>query len=110
MLLIPCPHCGPCAQIEFSYGGDASIVQANMHTDAGRTQDSQSTQQWLDSIYLRDNPRGPHLEWWQHNHGCRAWIKVRRNTATHEILGAWQASQSVPSAVSALQSGDEADA
>ena len=41
---------------------------------------------WLDHVYLRDNPRGPHWEWWHHSAGCRAWIKVKRDTMTHEIL------------------------
>jgi heterotetrameric sarcosine oxidase delta subunit len=38
-------------------------------------------------MYLRDNPKGPHLEFWQHHAGCRAWIKVLRDTLTHEITG-----------------------
>ncbi len=91
MLLIPCPHCGPRAQIEFSYGGDAGVERPVMD-------ESVSQQQWLDHIYLRDNPRGEHLEWWQHSSGCRAWIKVRRNTLTHHISGAWLATAQVPAA------------
>jgi len=81
MILIPCPHCGPRAQLEFTYGGDATVSRP----DAGAA----SAEQWLDHIYLRDNPRGPHLEWWQHSGGCRAWITVRRDTASHEVMGAW---------------------
>ena len=27
MLLIDCPHCGPRAEIEYSYGGEAHIVR-----------------------------------------------------------------------------------
>lgn len=80
MMLIPCPHCGPRAQSEFSYGGDATRQRPDPV--------STSTEAWLDHLYLRDNPRGPHLEWWQHSGGCRAWIKVRRDTATHAIAGA----------------------
>ncbi len=89
MLLIPCPHCGPRAEIEFTYGGDAGVERPLM--DAGV-----SRQQWLDHIYLRDNPCGEHLEWWQHSSGCRAWIKVRRNTRSHQISGAWTATAKVP--------------
>ena len=98
MLLIPCPYCGPCAQTEFTYGSDASVVRPPVDGEQGVDEEhgSVSTQQWLDHIYLRDNPRGPHLEWWQHSHGCRAWIKVRRDTATHEVLGAWSANAAVP--------------
>ena len=89
MILIPCPHCGPRAQIEFSYGGDATVVRPDP--------DAVDTQAWLDHVYLRDNPRGPHLEWWQHSAGCRAWIKVRRDTLTHAIDGAWAATDEVDS-------------
>lgn len=89
MLLIPCPHCGPRAQIEFTYGGDATVQRPPL--DA-----SVSQAQWLDYVYLRDNPCGDHLEWWQHSSGCRAWIRVRRNTRNHLISGAWTATEDVP--------------
>ena len=29
---------------------------------------------------------GKHLELWQHISGCRQWIKVERDTLTHEIF------------------------
>lgn len=80
MLLIPCPWCGPRAQIEFTYGGDAGVVRP-------ADPDAVSAGEWLDHVYLRDNPRGPHDEWWQHTSGCRAWVKVRRDTWTHRVLG-----------------------
>ena len=80
MLLITCPWCGPRAQIEFTYGGDASVVRP-------ADPDAVSAEAWLDHIYLRDNPRGPHDEWWQHTSGCRSWIKVRRDTWTHRMIG-----------------------
>ena len=107
MLLIPCPYCGPCAQTEFTYGGDASVVRPDTVRDSRQDPDAASMQQWLDHIYLRDNPRGPHLEWWQHSSGCRAWIKVRRDTASHQILGAWSASEVVLHADAAVQGSGE---
>jgi heterotetrameric sarcosine oxidase delta subunit len=76
MLLIPCPFCGPRDHVEFSYGGDATVT---------RPDPSAPDAAWIDYIYLRDNPKGPHLEYWQHHAGCRAWLKVRRDTVTHEI-------------------------
>ena len=79
MLLIDCPWCGPRAQIEFTYGGDASIVRP-------ADPDAVSAGEWLDHVYFRDNPRGPHDEWWQHVHGCRSWFKVRRDTRTHRMI------------------------
>ncbi|MDH3316234.1 MAG: sarcosine oxidase subunit delta [Gammaproteobacteria bacterium] len=78
MLLIDCPHCGPRAQIEFTYGGDATRTRP-------ADPDAVEVKEWLDFVYLRDNPRGPHTEWWHHSVGCRRWIKVRRDTLTHEI-------------------------
>lgn len=77
MFLIPCPFCGPRAQVEFGYGGDARRMRPA--DDAGRDA-------WFDFVYLRDNPRGTHREHWQHVAGCRAWIAVERDTLTHEIL------------------------
>ena len=79
MLLIPCPYCGPRAQVEFTYGGDATV-------DRPGRPEAVSLQAWLDHVYLRDNPRGPHTEWWHHGAGCRRWIKVRRDTWDHRIL------------------------
>ena len=80
MLLITCPWCGPRAQIEFAYGGDAGVARP-------ADPEAVSAGEWLDHVYLRDNPRGPHDEWWQHSAGCRAWVKVRRDTWTHRVLG-----------------------
>jgi heterotetrameric sarcosine oxidase delta subunit len=77
MLLIRCPWCGPRAQIEFTYGGDATVVRPAIDAPEAA---------WAEYVYLRDNPRGPHDERWQHSAGCRQWIRVRRDTRTHEIV------------------------
>ena len=77
MLLISCPHCGPRDQREFAYGGDATVSRPDPGTA--------SSDEWNEYIYLRDNPKGPHLEYWQHIAGCRAWVKVARDTLTHAI-------------------------
>jgi len=37
-------------------------------------------------VYLRDNPRGPHDEYWQHVNGCRQWLKVRRHVVSHRVI------------------------
>ena len=76
MLIIKCPHCGPRDHTEFSYGGDATVK---------RPADGASMEPWYDAVYLRDNPRGPHAELWQHVQGCRAWVVVTRDTLTHAI-------------------------
>jgi len=79
MLRIECPWCGARAQTEFAYGGDATVERP-------RDPDAATLGEWLDYVYLRDNPRGPHWEWWHHLAGCRRWIRVRRDTLTHEVL------------------------
>lgn len=85
MHLIYCPYCGERAEIEFTYGGDATVDRPDPTTV--------SKEEWLDHVYIRENPRGPHVEWWHHTAGCRRWIKVRRNTWTHEVLGSATATE-----------------
>ncbi len=77
MLLIPCPYCGPRSQIEFSYGGDATLRRPDATAPLAA---------WSEFVYLRRNPAGPHDELWFHGAGCRSWLKVRRDTRTHDIL------------------------
>jgi sarcosine oxidase subunit delta len=77
---IPCPFCGERDLVEFAYQGDASYSRP----EAGS---QNAAHDFYEAVYLRDNPAGPHTELWYHVHGCRSWIKVRRNTRTHEILG-----------------------
>ena len=79
MMLIPCPHCGPRDVTEFTYGGDAAAREPT--GPAAYVQEA-----WTAYVYLRDNPRGPHDELWQHTAGCRRWIRVTRDTLTHDVL------------------------
>jgi heterotetrameric sarcosine oxidase delta subunit len=79
MIRIACPHCGPRDHAEFTYIGDATKIRPADPANA-------SEAEWFDYIYIRDNPRGPHQEYWQHIQGCRAFVKVLRDTLTHEIL------------------------
>ena len=76
MLLLTCPYCGPRDQSEFTYGREATAVPA---LDASQAD-------WQRFVYERDNPAGPHAEWWHHNHGCRQWLEIVRDTLTHEGL------------------------
>lgn len=73
---IPCPCCGERPSDEFSYLGDATLKRPEGDDLAA----------WHDYVYLRDNRRGPHFEYWQHSSGCRAWLVVHRDTLTHEIF------------------------
>ena len=78
-MLIECPFCGERDLSEFVYHGDANAVRPDPDaTDA--------PERFFEEVYLRDNPAGPHEELWYHGSGCRSWLRVRRNTRTHEIL------------------------
>ncbi len=76
---IPCPDCGERGSEEFAYQGAAGLSRP--------TQDAPA-QLWMDYVYLRENRAGIHSEYWQHQHGCREWLVVTRDTRTHEIFGA----------------------
>lgn len=76
--LISCPHCGARPKEEFSIRGDAGLIRPA--PDAG-------AEAWFDYVYLRDNPRGSHSEYWHHSVGCRRWLIVERDTVTHVVHG-----------------------
>ncbi|RWE80666.1 MAG: sarcosine oxidase subunit delta [Mesorhizobium sp.] len=73
---ITCPFCGERELGEFTYLGDATPQRPA--ADAGEDA-------VYDYVYLRDNIAGVMSEHWYHGGGCRAWLKVTRNTLTHEI-------------------------
>ena len=75
MLLIACPHCGPRAQIEFTYERTVdSVVQPDVPAAEA-----------MERLFTRANPRGLDDEIWRHSFGCRAWLVMTRHRATHEI-------------------------
>lgn len=69
---LPCPYCGERDSREFSYRGDATLTRPERDEEMG------------DYVYLRDNPKGWHSEYWLHN-ACRNWLVVERNTVTHQL-------------------------
>lgn len=75
--LVPCPHCGARPKEEFTIKG---AVLSRPEPDAGG-------EAWMNYVYLRDNPRGAYEEYWHHASGCRRWLVVSRDTATHDIAG-----------------------
>lgn len=81
-MLIPHPLLGLRDSAEFSYLGDATLLERpdGMAADA--------PQRFYEYQHLRDNPAGVHRELWFHEQGDRSWLVVTRNTVTHEILGA----------------------
>ncbi|WP_107676408.1 sarcosine oxidase subunit delta [Agrobacterium sp. LAD9] len=73
--LVPCPHCGARPKEEFTVKG-AALARPAPDTDP---------ESWMNYVYLRDNPRGRYEEYWHHTAGCRRWLIIVRDTATHEI-------------------------
>ncbi len=75
MLRIDCPHCGPRAQVEFTYERtrDSIVTLAMTPNEA------------MNTLYSRANPRGWDEELWRHSYGCRQWLLIRRHRTTHAI-------------------------
>jgi sarcosine oxidase, subunit delta len=80
MLLIECPWCGPRAESEFSYGGEADVARP-------LEPEKLSDREWGEYLFMRRNPRGAHREQWFHAHGCRRWFKATRDTVTYTFVG-----------------------
>jgi sarcosine oxidase subunit delta len=78
---VSCPFCGPRDVSEFVYLGDAGVARPDPAAP-------DAPAQFVDAVYLRDNPAGPHEELWYHQAGCRSWLRVTRDTRTHAILNA----------------------
>ena len=76
---IRCPFCGERDLNEFAYLGDAQFKSPEPGTP-------DAAARFFEAVYLRDNPAGPHDELWFHTSGCRSWLRVTRDTLTHEIL------------------------
>jgi heterotetrameric sarcosine oxidase delta subunit len=76
MLRINCPFCGERDHSEFTYGGDAAVVYPALDAPL---------EAWIDAVYVRRNPKGPHRERWQHSDGCRLWLIIGRDTLSHAI-------------------------
>jgi len=107
MLLIDCPWCGERAQNEFRYAGDAERPRP---ADLERAPDTGDRSPWFRQVYLRANPRGSHRELWQHVFGCRGFVVVRRDTATHEIYETFAPGEEPPGDRSRSRTGSGAGA
>ena len=77
---IPCPHCGTRDVREFIYLGDASVRRPDPGAE-------NAAAAFADYVYFRDNPSGPHREYWYHAAGCQCWIVITRDTEKHTIVG-----------------------
>jgi len=77
---IQCPFCGERDVSEFAYYGDTVRRPDPAAPDVAI--------RFYEAVYLRDNPAGHHDELWYHANGCRSWLRVTRDTRTHEMLAA----------------------
>jgi methylglutamate dehydrogenase subunit B len=80
MLRIPCPNCGVRDATEFRYAGDAGKLRPVFGNGNGGD--------WHDYVFLFDNPKGLHREYWQHVLGCRRWLVLERDTASNAVVRA----------------------
>ena len=74
---IPCPSCGDRDYTEFKYAGDANKPRPLHGTN--------NVAAWHDYVFVFENPRGVHREYWQHVLGCRQWLILERNTETNAV-------------------------
>lgn len=81
MLLIPCIYCGPRAEVEFTYGGEA-------YRNRPAEPDALSDEEWSEYLYMKRNPKGLNQERWVHSGGCGQWFILERDTVTHKIFNA----------------------
>ena len=78
-MIINHPLLGPRDSSEFTYLGDAKLI------DRPDPLSDTAAQDFYENGFLRDNPAGWHDELWFHEQGDRSWLVVTRNTLTHEI-------------------------
>jgi len=83
-MIIDHPLLGPRDADEFTYLGDAALIDRPDWTP--EMPDEEAIAAFHDYLYLRDNPAGLHRELWYHEQGDRSWLVVTRNTVTHEIV------------------------
>jgi heterotetrameric sarcosine oxidase delta subunit len=75
---IHCPLCGTRDRREFYYYGSDDYLR--------RPEPDAPIADWDDHLHLRDNPAGVTRDLWYHENGCAQWLRVTRNTVTHDIL------------------------
>jgi len=88
VLVLTCPYCGVAAdETELAPGGAAHLKRAG----SGSSDEAFETYR-----FLRDNPRGVHLERWRHAYGCGKWFLSARHTVTMEVYGTYPAQTAEP--------------
>lgn len=74
---LKCPLCGERDRREFYYYGADDYLN--------RPAVGAPLSAWDDHLHNRDNPAGQTRDLWYHEQGCAQWLRVTRNTVTHEI-------------------------
>ena len=88
MLILTCPHCGVDAcETELSPGGEAHLKRHG--PEAG-------DEDFASYLFMRENPRGAHLERWRHAYGCGKWFLAARDTHTMRVWGTYPATLAGP--------------
>lgn len=81
---ISCPICGSRDSREFRILGEAGRPRPD--DDIASGEHGSQLADFIDYVYRRDSLPGPMREFWFHSSGCKAWLIVSRNLATHEVL------------------------
>ena len=83
MLILECPYCGVAGEeTEFHGGGEAHLKR---HGPGSKDGDFENY------LFMRENPKGVHLERWRHVNGCGKWFHAARCTMTLEVFGTYSA-------------------
>ncbi|MDF1668718.1 MAG: sarcosine oxidase subunit delta [Roseovarius sp.] len=83
MLILTCPCCDVTGEeTEFVAGGEAHLKRFG----PGSTDDD-----FHDYLFMKENPKGVHLERWRHANGCGKWFLAARDTMTMEVYGTYSA-------------------
>ncbi len=75
---LKCPYCGERDTEEFTTLGSANGVRPDPKAP-------NALQAFHEYLHLRENTAGTNIEYWYHAAGCRTWLRVSRNTRTHEV-------------------------
>lgn len=88
MLILECPYCGiKGEETEFHAGGEAHLK---------RFGPGSSDEDFETYLFMRENPKGVHLESWRHANGCGKWFHAARCTMTLEVFGTYSAQSFEP--------------
>lgn len=88
MLTLECPYCGvACDETELHAGGEAHLKRFGPDSTAD---------EFEAYLFVRQNPKGVHLERWRHVYGCGKWFHAARCTITLEVFGTYSAQTYAP--------------